>query len=278
MRQLIVFILTLVMAGIITTATNSPVFGQGSLTLDDVDGLTVENKLMVNETITFYIRWNNNTGTNITAHTNGFRVYSPDGATWDPITYVPYEESIYNYVVYYPEWEDIFDTWIYAGPYSVTGSGADTIGFGGWTFEGTGVPDGFSEVVFTISTVLDESQIGKTLCLDSCWYPTENPWVWTSEGFGDIYPAWDGPHCFAIVGFTSCCVGIRGNASGDEQEALNISDITYLVAYAFGGGPAPECLEEGNVNGDEEEKINISDITYLVAYAFGGGPEPPACP
>jgi len=75
-----------------------------------------------------------------------------------------------------------------------------------------------------------------------------------------------------------CCIGIRGNADGDSEEKLNISDITYLVAYCFGGGPAPECIEEGNPNGDEQGAINITDITYLVAYCFSGGPAPKTCP
>ena len=79
-----------------------------------------------------------------------------------------------------------------------------------------------------------------------------------------------------------CCIGIRGNANGDEGESLNISDITYLVDYLFGIplGSAPPCQEEGNANGDLAEQINISDITYLVEYLFGIplGPAPPACP
>ncbi len=79
-----------------------------------------------------------------------------------------------------------------------------------------------------------------------------------------------------------CCVGIRGNANGDEFEDVNVSDITYLVDYLFGIplGPAPECKEEGNANGDENDDVNVSDITYLVDYSFGIplGPAPPACP
>ena len=83
---------------------------------------------------------------------------------------------------------------------------------------------------------------------------------------------------------TGCCIGIRGNANGDESENLNISDVTYLVDYLFGVpelGPAPPCPEEGNANGDVGEQTNISDITYLVEYLFGVpelGPAPPACP
>jgi len=76
----------------------------------------------------------------------------------------------------------------------------------------------------------------------------------------------------------SCCVGIRGNANSDEMEAINISDITYLVSYCFGSGPAPECLDEGDVNSDENGSINISDITFLVSYCYGSGAEPLPCP
>lgn len=64
--------------------------------------------------------------------------------------------------------------------------------------------------------------------------------------------------------------------SGDPNNDgnTNISDITFIVSYLFGGGPPPSIPEMGNANCDEEGSINISDITYLVAYLFGGGPEP----
>ena len=100
------------------------------------------------------------------------------------------------------------------------------------------------------------------------------------ETFGMVYLSHTTPYeraaYFHRIG--SCCIGIRGNVNADPSEAINITDITYLVAYCFGGGPAPECIEEGNANADPENVLNISDITYLVAYCFGGGPEPEACP
>jgi len=89
-----------------------------------------------------------------------------------------------------------------------------------------------------------------------------------SDGIGD---ACDG----------DCCVDFRGNANGDSEENINISDITYLVDYLFGIplGPRPPCMAEGNVNGDIAGSVNISDITYLVDYLFGIplGPAPTAC-
>jgi len=55
--------------------------GQGAISLERVTGLTGANTLPINETITYYIRMNNNTGTNIRGISNGFEVYSPDSET-----------------------------------------------------------------------------------------------------------------------------------------------------------------------------------------------------
>lgn len=80
----------------------------------------------------------------------------------------------------------------------------------------------------------------------------------------------------------ACCQGTRGNANGDPDDKINISDVTYLTSYLFGipSGAPPDCLHEGNVNGDPDEKINISDVTYLTSFLFGdpAGPAPPSCP
>lgn len=60
------------------------------------------------------------------------------------------------------------------------------------------------------------------------------------------------------------------NADGNGP---NIADLTYLVAYLFGGGPPPPVLGAADVNGGDGS-INIADLTYLVAYLFSGGPDP----
>jgi hypothetical protein len=77
--------------------------------------------------------------------------------------------------------------------------------------------------------------------------------------------------------YATCCNGdgIRGDVNYDFG-GPNVSDVTYLVAYLKGLGPAPPCDEEGDVNGSGS--INVSDVTYLVAYLKGLGPAPPACP
>jgi len=76
-----------------------------------------------------------------------------------------------------------------------------------------------------------------------------------------------------VLDSSNCCV-LRGdmNHSGG---LVDISDLTYLVEYLFGGGPPPVCMEEGDVNASAD--IDISDLTYLVNYLFGGGPASAPC-
>jgi hypothetical protein len=75
-----------------------------------------------------------------------------------------------------------------------------------------------------------------------------------------------------------CCRNFRGNASNDANDALNISDMVYLVNFLFFQGPAPVCWDEGNVDGSPDQVIDITDLTYIVSYLFMGGPTPPPCP
>jgi len=79
-------------------------------------------------------------------------------------------------------------------------------------------------------------------------------------------------------GRQTCCNGdgIRGNVDMliGPGGPIDVSDLTYLVAYLFTGGPEPPCIEEGNVDGLDGSAgpIDVSDLTFLVVYLFTGGP------
>ena len=80
------------------------------------------------------------------------------------------------------------------------------------------------------------------------------------------------------IGDACCCIGFRGNVNADEEDNVNIADLSYLVSYLFGtpAGTEPGCPDEGNVDG--LPGINIADLTFLVQYLFGSGPQPADCP
>jgi hypothetical protein len=58
----------------------------------------------------------------------------------------------------------------------------------------------------------------------------------------------------------------------DANTLVNISDVVYLIAWIFGGGPPPEPMVAADV--DCNEIVNIADAAYLIMRIFGGGPEP----
>jgi large repetitive protein len=64
------------------------------------------------------------------------------------------------------------------------------------------------------------------------------------------------------------------DANGDHT--IDPSDIFYLIAYLYTGGPAPAGssgpIPSGDANGDGV--VDPADIFYLVNYLFGGGPAP----
>jgi len=61
----------------------------------------------------------------------------------------------------------------------------------------------------------------------------------------------------------------------NHSGGINVVDITYLVAYLFQGGAAPNPMASGDCNCGGS--VNVVDLTMIVAYLFSGGPQP-SCP
>jgi hypothetical protein len=80
--------------------------------------------------------------------------------------------------------------------------------------------------------------------------------------------------CNELIGALGLgCDYLCGDANDDET--INILDITYLIACLYQSGLCPEPQEKADVNSDGA--VNILDITYLIAFLYQGGPEPD-CP
>jgi len=143
-----------------------------------------------------------------------------------------------------------------------------TFPIGTTTVTATGSDDAGNETIetFGVTVVLnDPDSDGLPSWADNC-PETANPDQadTDSNGVGD-----------------ACCCENRGNVNGQPStgSCINVSDLTYLVAYLMAGGPAPPCPSEADVNGNAVSggTVNISDVTYLVAYLFASGPPPPPC-
>jgi hypothetical protein len=203
-----------------------------NIDLDYVDGLYAPDTLLAETPITFHLRYTNGFAQQIWRISNGFRVYSPDGALWEPIGI---DTAALN-------WASMFDMFVGTYSASVTGDGEDTVALVAEAYFG-GMPTNFDEVAVYITTQLNASQTGKTLCLDSSSYPSGAPWSWSMVFPMDIFPAWAGPYCFTIVAqphiLTTSPVANQINVAAEpgaiaatfdtDLDESSLNDTTYLV-------------------------------------------------
>ncbi|MEW5923700.1 MAG: dockerin type I domain-containing protein [Candidatus Zixiibacteriota bacterium] len=70
-------------------------------------------------------------------------------------------------------------------------------------------------------------------------------------------------------GGTGCC-NVPGDAN--DNNAVNILDVTFTISYLYKGGAAPACMDEADANGNNA--LNILDVTYTISYLYKGGAAP----
>jgi len=133
----------------------------------------------------------NNTSSNVTGLSNGFRIYSPDGATWTvPVTTMHAAFcSFFNMYCGYVE-------------HGVDGINEDTILIGAVAMT-TGMPAGWYGMAAKIETGVGASQVNRILCVDSTFVPPAGNWVWGTPQ-GDFPPEWGGPYCWDIIAQDTC--------------------------------------------------------------------------
>ncbi len=71
------------------------------------------------------------------------------------------------------------------------------------------------------------------------------------------------------TGGPGCC-NLAGDANNND--AVNILDVTFIINYLYKGGAAPVCNDKADANGNNV--INILDVTYLISYLYKGGGTP----
>jgi hypothetical protein len=60
----------------------------------------------------------------------------------------------------------------------------------------------------------------------------------------------------------------------NDNGAIDIDDVVYLISYIFSGGLAPTPYPVASGDATCDCTVDIDDIVYLIAYIFSGGPPP----
>jgi len=213
------------------------------ISLSQVEGMTTMDYLPANTPISFDIRINNTYGFQIGGISNGFTVYSPDGLSWGGLVGDTLSVG----------WPELYSDSVRIRYFGVDGSGADTVVFTVFGTLGEGFEPGFNEEAFQIRIgSVDESQIGKTICLDSA--RVLNSWFWSnSMGTVALEPDWGGPHCFTI----------RGDS---------VSFYGFLLYYdPTPGEEGYKPLRNCRIEMWDEEPLLFSDELLAGTYTYSNG-------
>lgn len=247
--------------------------GDNSITLDTVLGLQ-GGAMVGGGTAEFRLRLtiDPDIASYLTGYSNGFRVYSPDGARWDTA-----------FQAYLAPWPlgtpNGFDNTALP-KYGLDGLGDDTLAFGGLVFfSDRGALPGYDQVAWSISVTPSQTLLnnGLTICLDTVThFPPSNSWLWNDSTLRSYLPVWDGPYCFTIVS-EGCCSGLTGNVNNDPGNVVNLSDLTQLVNHLFVTFAPLGCRSEGNTSGDNNCALTLTDLTILVNYLFVTFQPPAPC-
>lgn len=165
-----------------------------TVSLDHVVGSAQSGTIVAGQPVDFYIRV-----TNLSSYhwmfANRFLLFSPDGAQWENT--VPEFTGAMD-----PGWFDIAFMTLCG---DCDGISVDTPGFTGVYAMQSGMPLDFDDVAFKITIgPIDESYIGRTICLDRAPIDNGAEWNWADAVTSyTIEPNWDGPHYFEIVANTN---------------------------------------------------------------------------
>ncbi|MEW6051167.1 MAG: hypothetical protein AB1644_08935 [Candidatus Zixiibacteriota bacterium] len=163
-----------------------------TISVDEVVGLFRNDTVKTETPITFKLRFTNPEALNFSI-SNGFEIYSPDGAEWDHLSVAG---DTLTGAIPRSNWDLQFAMNVFLGAGVPP---ADTVGILGAKINGVGLPSLFNGVPYGIKIgSLTNANDGKHICLDSAWFRPGGTWKWVASGGINRYPTWGGPYCYYI--------------------------------------------------------------------------------
>jgi len=225
----------------------------GEVTLEQVIGQFGPTNVAVGYPLTFAVRVTNNTDRHVRGMTNGFKLYSPDGANIGAI-------ELSSGTLYEDLW--FLEIWTQD---PVAGEPFGNVAI---SITEPGMDPGYDGVAYQIEVEpFSEEDLGKTICFDSSYYAPAGKWMWAIDGQNTLLPSWDGPHCFTIEEAEY----FPGDVDADGS--VTVADLVDMVDYMFLNGEPPTVMDACDVNGSCGIP-DISDLTYMVDFQFSGGTWP----
>ena len=267
MRYLILLSALLCVASSPALATNA------HISVSHVGGLYGPSALPADgaQQVTFFIHFNNDGIENMKGPSNGFQVFSPDGVSWTTMTYrqLPTIDWNANFMFFFPV------------PKSISGSGADTVGFGGVASGQDvqpGIPGMFNDTVYALTVgPLSPADHGKVICIDSCYYPTSGTWKWgggvvDSILVGDRFPTWSGPHCYTLIDAAGgqCLVPDPLVIKLETEEGNDPTGVTLDVDVFDTGDPLGFTLTKNQSWLDLSASIGATPASITVSASVAG--------
>jgi hypothetical protein len=214
MRKLFLIVVCL----LVVFATADRVSAQGeAITLDTVYGLYGVDTVEAGQDVQFWLRFTN-PSINKYDISSGFKITSPDGATWDTTIG---DTLTFDGTVLLPAANFTFGYNI--NHYSTEGTGPDTIGFfAAGLASAVKMPAGFDSVPVSVTakfSTLDAA--GMTICIDSVsFFPPGGNWKWVT-GSTTVFPTWDGEQCYLI--FDPNAADVREIGDGELPDDFSLS-------------------------------------------------------
>ncbi len=168
--------------------------GQGAVSIETVNTLGSNYTIRAGEPARFVFRFNNTTNLrcNVSA---GFKISSPDGATWDSVTMDSAgitSGSTNRFASYF---DIVYALW---GGVMMGGDGTDpdTVGMlaaGKPSQLNQGMPADYNDTAIAMVIWMhDTNSIGRHVCVDSSFWGVGGTWVWVSSTMIDFFPSYSG--------------------------------------------------------------------------------------